>query len=102
MEMPTTTVKSKPKGVYPQHIIDTLSDEISAAKGYCNMLKTAREKKPGDEFLLKGLCGMIEDEYSHAKFIRYWLEANCIEIPQSVLDEYACMETVIFDCFQKL
>lgn len=102
MEMPTTTFKSKPKGVYPQHIIDMLSDEISAAKGYCGMLKTAREKKPGDELLLKGLYGMIEDEYSHAKFIRHWLDVNDIEIPQSVLDEYTGMETAILDCFQRL
>lgn len=82
------------------HVFDALRDEIKGADKYMDMYKKATEVRSYDGAILKGLCGMAKDEYSHACFIKCWLEDCGVTIPEDICQSYHEMEERIHVMFR--
>lgn len=100
-QMPPTPKAAMPKEANKyDHVIAMLDDEIGAALSYIKMLKNAREMQPHDEFMIKGLYGMVKDEYSHVRFIKVWLNKHNIAIPATTIEKINELESEMVSTFQ--
>lgn len=68
------------------HILTHLTSEIDGANGYLDMAEAA--EKMDEDGLAKYLYEMAKDEYSHAKFIKYFLEKKHVSIAQDTYTKY--------------
>lgn len=77
---------------------EDLIDEIDDCKKYMRMHKAAIEN--GDEDAAHYLFEMSKDEYTHAKFIKMYLDEHDVELTVEEICEFRVLEEMAEDCFR--
>lgn len=81
-----------------KHIKQHYEEEIKGANSYLDMFENAY--KMGDYDLYKGLAEMAKDEYSHAEFIKGYLENNMVKLDSEECDMLNELEERIAKLFR--
>lgn len=92
--------KDKPMtmGDVADKLVDDFEDEIDDSKKYLCMAKVA--EKSGNEHDSYYLYEMAKDEYTHARFIKDFMEEHDIEIPEDHEERYHKLEEEINRIFR--
>lgn len=90
--------KSKSKKVMTMdevadHLADDFEDEIHDSKKYLCMAKVADHA--GNSHDSHYLMEMAKDEYTHARFIRDFMEEHDMEVPEDQLEQFEKLEKEI-------
>lgn len=74
-------------------LVDRLSDEICDVEYYLDVVDELIAKcDPEAEEAARGFCEAAKDEYTHARFIKEWLQHECVMIPEATGQKLAKAE----------
>lgn len=81
-----------------KHLLTKFAAEMEDASGYLKMAKMSEKLEDPD--LTAGLYEMAKDEFSHADFIKMFMDEKQVEIPEETKEKWTKLGQEFYElCF---